>query len=664
VTFLYPTFLLAAAAIAIPIIIHLFRFRKFKKVYFPDIRFLKQLQESTRNRSRLQHLLILACRILAILALVAAFAQPVLNQQQQSTGSNATALLIDNSFSMGIRHDGISMLDKARAEAIDVIQQAPEGRLFYVLTPGLQASQFTPLPRAEALQAVQSITQSAAVRPTAEVLNRVSGTIGDAPLLVFSDLQQNQWAPADFKAYKNNTYLVPLQPQSVQNLVLDTARLLSPVIQPNQPQKIWVSIRNQQDRPVENGTITLAINNQVKTVRQFNAPANGTVNDTLNFTTGTETWQNIAVYINDNPVTFDDSIFIAAKVSNNLRIALVGNGNTPFLQTIFKADPLFTVQGFTYNNMQQVPESGLIILDQLSTLDAAAEKQLSAWLNAGRNVLLFPSADMNPAAVNPALKNIAGMEFSAIDTQRQAIATLNRNTSLIQGIFDKIPDNMELPQVYRHYPMVSGTNSMEQPVMSFSNGSGFLNEYRVGSGRLYIAAAPADIRFSNWPSGYLFLPLVYQMAFTGSNDAVYSVQLGNRQAVTIANSSTGNDKNLFRLEGNGASLIPRQVSRGNQTLVYFDNMSQAGIFTLRQEQGDPLYTGLNYNRNESRLQYFSPQDITAANPATIKVLEGSRNVAVQFSKAQYGTALWKVCIILALLFLTIEILLIRFYPKS
>ncbi len=663
-TFLYPTFLLAAAAIAIPIIIHLFRFRKFKKVYFPDIRFLKQLQESTRNRSRLQHLLILACRILTILALVAAFAQPVLNRSQQQAASNATALLVDNSFSMGIKTDGTSLLEKARAEAIDLIQQTPEGRQFYVLTPELQAAQFTPLSKTEALQAVQSIRPSAASRPASEVLSRIGSTINDAPLLFFSDLQQNQWTPADFKTVKNLTYLVPLQAQTVQNMVLDTARLLSPVIQPNQPQKLWVSIRNQQNQPVENGTITLAVNNQVKTVRQFKAAANSTVNDTLNFTTGQDTWQNISVYINDNPVTFDDSLFIAARVSNNLKIALVGNGNTPFLQTIFKADPVFTVQGYTYNNLKQVPESGLIILDQLTALDATQEKQLSDWLNAGRNVLIFPAPNLNPQSVNTALKNIAGLEFGAIDTQRQSITALNRNTQLIQGIFDKIPDNIELPQVFRHFPIVSGTNSMEQPVMSFSDGSGFLNEYRVGNGKLYLCAAPADIQFSNWPSSYLFLPLVYQMAFTGSNDAIYSVQLGSRQAISIPNSNISNDKNMFRLSGQGTSLIPRQVSRGNQTMLYFDNMNQAGIFTLQQDQADPLYTGLNYNRNESRLQYFNPQDIAAANPDHIKLLEGKRNVAVQFNKAQYGTALWKVCIILALLFLTLEILLIRFYPKS
>ena len=74
--FLYPQFLWALLAIAIPIIIHLFNFKKFKKVYFSDLRLLKEVEMETSKKSNLKHLLILLSRILAIAALVFAFAQP------------------------------------------------------------------------------------------------------------------------------------------------------------------------------------------------------------------------------------------------------------------------------------------------------------------------------------------------------------------------------------------------------------------------------------------------------------------------------------------------------------------------------------------------------------------------------------------------------------
>ena len=74
--FAYPEFLYALFAIAIPIIIHLFNFRKFKKIYFSNVEFLKEVQQETQAKSKLKHLLILLSTILAIAFLVFAFAQP------------------------------------------------------------------------------------------------------------------------------------------------------------------------------------------------------------------------------------------------------------------------------------------------------------------------------------------------------------------------------------------------------------------------------------------------------------------------------------------------------------------------------------------------------------------------------------------------------------
>jgi len=63
--FLYPSFLYALLALAIPIIIHLFFFRRFKKVYFTNVRFLKEIKEETSARQRLKNLLVLLMRLLA-----------------------------------------------------------------------------------------------------------------------------------------------------------------------------------------------------------------------------------------------------------------------------------------------------------------------------------------------------------------------------------------------------------------------------------------------------------------------------------------------------------------------------------------------------------------------------------------------------------------------
>ena len=86
---LYPEFLWALFALSIPIIIHLFNFRKFTKVYFSNIELLKEVKLETKSKSRLKHLLILLIRLLLVTFLVFAFAQPYIpveNEKQHGEG--------------------------------------------------------------------------------------------------------------------------------------------------------------------------------------------------------------------------------------------------------------------------------------------------------------------------------------------------------------------------------------------------------------------------------------------------------------------------------------------------------------------------------------------------------------------------------------------------
>ncbi|MBK6884084.1 MAG: BatA domain-containing protein [Flavobacteriales bacterium] len=77
-SFLHPAFLWALTALAIPVLIHLFQLRRFKRIDFPNVRFLAEISQQTRARKKVQHWLVLLARLLALACLVLAFAQPYL----------------------------------------------------------------------------------------------------------------------------------------------------------------------------------------------------------------------------------------------------------------------------------------------------------------------------------------------------------------------------------------------------------------------------------------------------------------------------------------------------------------------------------------------------------------------------------------------------------
>ncbi|MBR6492162.1 MAG: BatA domain-containing protein, partial [Bacteroidales bacterium] len=88
--FANPNYLWALSAILIPIIVHIFQFRKLKNTYFTNVDLLKELNVERRKVSRLKQLIILGLRILAIIALVFVFAGPYIPKDNgiNTSGSN------------------------------------------------------------------------------------------------------------------------------------------------------------------------------------------------------------------------------------------------------------------------------------------------------------------------------------------------------------------------------------------------------------------------------------------------------------------------------------------------------------------------------------------------------------------------------------------------
>ena len=137
--FLYPQFLYALAAILIPIIIHLFNFRKFKTVYFSNVRFLKDIKKETKAHSQLKHLLILLSRILAISALVFAFAQPYIPVNNTIIHDKyAVSIYIDNSFSMNAENENGQLLSIAKDKARIITESYKSTDDFNILTNDLK----------------------------------------------------------------------------------------------------------------------------------------------------------------------------------------------------------------------------------------------------------------------------------------------------------------------------------------------------------------------------------------------------------------------------------------------------------------------------------------------------------------------------------------------
>ena len=133
-SFLVPSILWGLFAAAIPILIHLISTRHKQQIAFSTVRFIKELEHDTIRKLRFRQVFLLIIRTLAIIMLVLSFARPVkLGYLSLASGlgqSTRIAIIFDNSVSMGAKIDGLTLLDRSKASALDLFDNL-EGEIIY-----------------------------------------------------------------------------------------------------------------------------------------------------------------------------------------------------------------------------------------------------------------------------------------------------------------------------------------------------------------------------------------------------------------------------------------------------------------------------------------------------------------------------------------------------
>lgn len=669
--FLYPLFLVAALAIAIPIIIHLFNFRKYKKVYFPDIRFLKEIQEQTQKSSQLKHLLILLSRILAVLSLVFAFAQPFFTKDADKVtqGPKAISIYIDNSYSMGVETNSLSLLDLAKGKAKQIIETSAINDQFQLLTNDFGYNENRFLSKNEALQQLSTIQLSPKSKLAATILEKQKQLLATEPgfkkqLIYISDFQQSSF-PKDISTKDSlKKFFVAVNASATNNLSIDTVYFETPSLQLNEPNAMVVKIKNNGTEEV-NTSVTLMVNNQLKSVINTTIKAGELKSEPLTFTTATAGVQKMQVFLNDYPVNFDDTFYVAGKVNSNFSVLILNQANAnAFLSSVFKPGTQFRVDN---NNIQTIkPELlknySLVVVNGATGITPQLSEALNQYVTSGGSMLVFPPQNGSLQDINALMNKTAGINYLRVDTAKAYITNYNKSHEIFRDIFVKTPENIDLPIVYKHYLISSAALSSQQKLFSFSNGDAFLSATKVGNGKLYFCTSSAEITWSNFPKSYWFLPILYKMAYSNAINSINALTLGKNATLNIENTKV-TDKIVYHVGGNGYDAIPEQRTAGNNVQINVNNaVRQAGLYgVFLPDTKDTVFTGINYDRVESNLNYWSMADLkNSTKLRNAEWLNDKIDVAAGINELQHGMPLWKVCIILALLFLLTEILLIRF----
>ena len=685
--FLFPTFLFGLLAIAIPVIIHLFNFKKYKKVYFTNVAFLKELKQESDSKSKLKEWLILAMRILAITCLVLAFAQPIIPSKLKNIqGEKAISVFVDNSFSMEATNKQGTLLENAKQYAADIANAFSASDKFQLLTNDFEGKHQRFLSKEEFIEQLNEIKISSASKNTKEILKRQQDFLQNAAsknkkLFIISDFQKSN-VLFDKQAIDSTALItfLPIKANEENNVFIDSIWFETPVQQIGSSQLVYATVINKSDKNIESGSLKLVINGEQVALSTFNVSANNKADISMAFTIKNKGINNGELKIDDYPITFDDVFYFSFNAEATIN-ALVINGKdsqtAQNFRSLMQRDSLFA---FHENSEASIDfglfkQQQLIVLNELSTLSSGLATEVQKFVRNGGSVIIFPSKQADLLNYNNTFQNWQLPQLIKLDTVQTKTQQLVFEQGLYKGVFDKINQQMDLPIVWSHYQLKKSNSASFENILLLQNGESLLSKHQYNKGSFYLFSAPSNASCTNFLKHALFVPTIIKIAVLSIKATPLYYYTSSNQAITVPSSFLNviSEKSIHIIKNDSLTgkqtsntdVIPERRLINNQTILFTQNqLSQAGYYAITDNTTLFSNIALNYSRKESDMSFYNTSDlqkiideehlsnITIANPS-------ETNLSASLKETSDGKKLWKLFLILALLFLLSEIAIIR-----
>jgi len=666
--FIAPEFLYALGFLAIPILIHLFNFRRYKTVQFSQVRFLKSIKKQTQSTSRLKHLIVLACRCLALAALVFAFAQPYLtsNESVEVSEKKGVVVYIDNSFSMQASAEVGSLLDDAKNKAITIANAYNESDQFQLHTNRFDANEQSWLNKEAFIDQLQQVDFSANYRTMDAVINRLNSAENDDELnldfYLIGDLQKSSYQVTN-EQDSASFYVVPVQSQVQQNSWIKAFKSFQPFHLPSMNESFNLKVQQNEDGERDQINGKLFLNDEFKNPFIIEMDRDSAEKE-INFTNPKSNQVLGKVAIKDYPVIFDDTFYFSYPTDRNIEVYhLFEDIDNKSMSSLFSEDSLIEFESTTIKNINysKLKTANLVVLENSRSLSTGLISELTSFIKDGGTVLFLPASNMDVVSINSFANQfgVAGYVREIKDTVR--VNQLNSKASLFNNVFEETPTNINYPVSYHSWIIREDQNSISEQLIAYANGSSFLKKYEINSGALFLCASNLNRNASNFGKHALFVPTLYNMALQSARRIQTSYQMDDSKIVLNAVQAS---ESPIKFKKGDYEWIPKQKWKENSVDIFLNNaITEPGFYSVIQNDKVIEQLAFNYNRNESDLEQFTIEEFklqAEQKGLLIEFLNGdAESLSASINALGKAEGLWKYFIILSLIFIALEILFLR-----
>lgn len=637
--FKHPELLYALFLLLIPIIVHLFQLRKFKKESFTNVAFLKEVTLQTRKSSQIKKWLTLFTRLGILAAIILAFAQPFFSKKKSLNTKTETVIYLDNSFSMQAKGDKGVLLKRAIQELIEAVPETEKVSLLTnndiyrntsikTIANDLLQLDFSP----------NQLTYKAALLKSKKLFSKTPSTIKN--IVMVSDFQQKK---ENFEIVNDSLFninLVQLKPIKTNNISIDTLYISK---QNSSNFELTVGINSNEN--IEN--IPVAYYNDGNLVSKTAVSSN---KNKAIFTIPSKTIVNGKITIEDTSLQFDNRFFFNINEAAKTNILVINEANDSFLKRIYTTNAynytVFKSNTLDYNG---IDKQNLIVLNELETIPNALITALTAFTKNGGVVIVIPNTKGDIQAYNSFLNRFGFPPFKTLNKTVKQLTTINYSHPIYSdGVFEKQINNFQYPKIKSYFNQNLASNSA---LLKFEDGKPFLSQ----KNNVFVFTAALNDGNSNFTDINLIVPTFINIAKQSLNNANLYYTIGNSNTYDVVTKLQQDE--IITLEKEAQNIIPQQNYYNNKVSITTNETPiMAGIYHIKNKSKIIENVSYNYNRDESSLNYL---DLSTYD----KKVSINSSVSQLFETLKNDNAIhaiWKWFVIFALLLLIIEMLILKY----
>lgn len=618
-SFLNPLFLIGLAAVALPVIVHLVRRTRARRVEFASLMFVRQVPQRTIRRKQLHNLLLLVLRSLALLLLVLAFARPYFRGSAASAvaGNRATVILLDTSFSTRYKDRFNQIKSRAKTIANEASSNEKLALVTFNQASEVQSRFTNDRAKLQALidgaQPGLAATNYAQALQSAEELMNEAG-VQERRVVLISDFQASGWNAADttFKLNKEiKLVTIDVSDGSTANLAVTEVSAQPVIYQQKYADQLAARVQNFGDEEKGGVRVEFLLNDHTVEKREIKVPPRETALvefSDFNLSEGTNRG---LITVSGDDFTADNNFYFTLRrepQGQALVIENAGRGESLFLKNALTTGEnlpfAVTIKSAGSVNPADLASYKVVILNDAEGLSAALANALQQFVERGGGVVIAAGRHTEASALNDTLKAIAPATLGDAVQLKSEYATLSE-IKTDHPVFDVFRESGRLAAArvfgYRRATPIEKSSVLAR----FEDGSPALVEASFGNGKVLLFTSTLDSSWNDLPLTPIYLPLVRQMVrYLGERDARAWHVVGQTFTAHPAK-----DGSLPAVDApSGGRLTERNQTAAGELIV---KAREPGFYKLRYSQAAE-FAAVDLDGKESDFTKLNVEEFVAA----------------------------------------------------